>query len=100
MPAVLVLEDDPRPRPLDGFHVHPAAVEVAQVPCGFETIATIRADPRSASIPIVMFSRNERGLHQKALAHGADAFVAKGSLDWAELMDEVRRFMAPNPGPR
>ena len=29
---------------------------------------------------------------------GADAFVLKGSLDWADLLTEIERFVGPPPG--
>ena len=65
------------------------------LPDSFELIAKVRSDPRSATTPIVMFSIDSQNLKEKALLKGADAYVPKGSLDWAELMEEVRRFAGP-----
>ena len=65
------------------------------LPDSFHLIAKIRSHPRSATTPIVMFSTDSQDLKEKALLRGADAYVPKGSLDWAELLDEVRRFAGP-----
>jgi|SRR5579859_3701485 len=65
------------------------------LPDSFELIAKIRSDPRSASTPIVMFSIDSQNRKEQALLRGADAYVPKGSLDWAELLEEVRRFAGP-----
>src|SRR3954454_2091686 len=65
------------------------------LPDSFDLITKIRSHPRSATMPVVMFSTDSQNLKEKALLKGADAYVPKGSLDWAELMDEVRRFAGP-----
>ena len=67
------------------------------LPDGFELIAKIRADHRARSIPIVMFSTGSENFKDKALLLGADAYVPKGSLDWAELLAEIGRFAGPPP---
>jgi two-component system alkaline phosphatase synthesis response regulator PhoP len=64
----------------------------------FDTLASIRAESRQRRIPVVMFSNGGESLREKALMKGADAFVQKGSLDWAELLIEVARFVGPPRG--
>jgi CheY-like chemotaxis protein len=66
----------------------------------FETLETIRREQRGRPLPVVMFSTGGEDLKEKALLRGADAFVRKGSLDWAELLVEVVRFAGPPPGKR
>ena len=67
------------------------------IPESFELIGKIRSHPRPTGISIVMFSTDDQNLRERALMMGADAYVPKGSLDWAELLEEVRRFVGP-PG--
>jgi|SRR5579871_5390188 len=64
---------------------------------GFELISKVRSHRKPKMAPIVMFSHDEQNLREKSLLLGADAYVPKGSLDWAELMEEVRRFAGPPP---
>jgi DNA-binding response OmpR family regulator len=63
----------------------------------FELLADIRTKARVPSVPVVMFSADDQNLKQKALVKGADAYVPKGSLDWAELLAEIKRFAGPPP---
>jgi len=63
----------------------------------FDMLLAIRTIPRAASVPVVMFSRDDQNLQDKCLMAGANAYVPKGSLDWAELLEEVVRF-AGAPG--
>ncbi len=64
-------------------------------PGSFEMIRDVRAQRHTRSTAVIMFSRDEQNLREKALAHGADAYVPKGSLDWAELLDEIQKFVKP-----
>ena len=66
----------------------------------FDTLANIRAEPSARSTPVVMFSADDENLMQKALLQGADAYVPKGSLDWSELLTEIRRFADTGPRPQ
>lgn len=72
------------------------------IDCGvsdsFEMLKTIRGDARLRPIPVVMFSIDDQNLMNKAILAGADAYVPKGSLDWAELLVEVVRFAGQPPG--
>jgi CheY-like chemotaxis protein len=63
----------------------------------FETLAKVRAEKRIAPVPVVMYSESDANLREKALGKGAHAFVPKGSLDWAEIMTEINRFVGPPP---
>ncbi|MFO0858983.1 MAG: response regulator [Phycisphaerales bacterium] len=65
------------------------------LPDGFETLGKIRSEPRATPIPVVMFSIDNQNLKERALLSGADGYVPKGSLDWAELLAEVVRFAGP-----
>jgi len=67
------------------------------LPDSFDLLAQIRAEPRIASIPVVMYSESSANVREKALGIGADAFVPKGSLDWVELITEITRFVGPPP---
>lgn len=72
------------------------------IDCGiadsFDMLKAIRGETRSRAIPVVMFSIDDQDLKDKALLAGADAYVPKGSLDWAELLVEVVRFAGPPAG--
>jgi CheY-like chemotaxis protein len=61
----------------------------------FELLARIRAEPRAAATPVVMFSIDDENVREKAMLRGADAYVPRGSLDWADLLAEVQRFAGP-----
>ncbi len=61
---------------------------------GLELLKALRADAATASIPVIIFTANE-DLQPAALAAGADAFVVKGTLDWAVLHREIRRLAGP-----
>ncbi|MCK6477498.1 MAG: response regulator [Phycisphaerales bacterium] len=67
------------------------------MPDSFKTLAELRAQPNSHVVPVVMFSDDAPGHRERALLGGANAFVEKGTLDWAELLAEVTRFAGPPP---
>jgi hypothetical protein len=46
-----------------------------------------------------MFSIDDQNLKDRALLAGANAYVPKGSMDWAELLVEVARYAGEPPGP-
>ena len=68
------------------------------VPDSFEMLKMLRGDARARSTPVLMFSIDDQNLMNQALLAGADAYVPKGSLDWAELLVEVVRLAGPPPG--
>jgi CheY-like chemotaxis protein len=54
----------------------------------------LRADPRTAALPIVVVSaRVQEAERLRAIAAGADTFIAK-PYDTARLMDEIRARLA------
>lgn len=57
---------------------------------GIEFLLQIREDPRVAAVRVIIFSADP-DLRDLAMASGADAFVEKGSLDFAVLWREMRR---------
>jgi CheY-like chemotaxis protein len=79
------------------FQVPSLVVLDCGMPDSFEMIAKVRAEPRTFSIPVIMFTNASEDLREKALLKGADAYVPKGSLDWAELLAEIQRFAGPPP---
>ena len=56
---------------------------------GYETCALIKADPRTAMLPVVMVTASGTRQRLRALEVGADDFVTK-PFDQAELMARVR----------
>jgi len=64
----------------------------------FEMLKSLRAEQKARNVPVVMFSVDDQNLKEKALLTGADAYVPKGSLDWAELLMEVMRFAGKPEG--
>jgi CheY-like chemotaxis protein len=63
---------------------------------GFTLFIKMRADPRLRAIPFIMFSAHDE-VRDAAFQAGIDAFVSKGSLDWAPLRSELRRLAGPPP---
>ena len=71
----------------------PAVIVVdCGLPESFHVLEHLRSQPIGYTPAIVMFSIDDENLQQKALLKGADAYVPKGSLDWAELITEIRRY--------
>jgi CheY-like chemotaxis protein len=68
------------------------------VPDSFAILSRIRRESRTRATPVVMFSVESQDLRREALLRGADGCVPKGSLDWAELMEEIRRLAGAPPG--
>ena len=91
-----------------------------ELPDGFALIRSIREDVRVGGTCVIVFSAAEPDanpagappahdadaartaaaaaeLERTALAHGADAFVAKGALDWAQLRPKILRLAGPPP---
>jgi two-component system alkaline phosphatase synthesis response regulator PhoP len=66
------------------------------MPDSFATLTKIRAHLRRR-IPVVMFSTSDANHKAEALLRGADGYVAKGSLDWVELLAEIARLAGPPP---
>ena len=61
---------------------------------GFEVLAALRADPRTASLPVVMLTSSENGGDvARAKALGADDYVTK-ALDAKTFGERVRGVLA------
>jgi PleD family two-component response regulator len=60
---------------------------------GFEVFRAMRADPRLRTIPAIMFSASDGSIEAQAMAMGISAYVMKGSLDWANLFQEIVRLI-------
>src|SRR4051812_47257697 len=59
---------------------------------GLQVLEAIRSDPKTAVIPVVLFTGSfAPGLKEKALAAGAQDVLTKGSADWARLLDHIQR---------
>jgi len=61
---------------------------------GFSLIARLRADPRTAHIPVVLFSSSDSEEdRRRGMASGANAFLSKGAFDRGHLVDVVRNLL-------
>src|SRR5262245_11852465 len=61
---------------------------------GVELTRRVRADPRTADVPIVVMSGGGPGARERALAAGADAFLTK-PIQFAELGQILARWLTP-----
>lgn len=59
---------------------------------GLALFRHIRAIPRLADVPVIVFSAADGEVREKALGEGVNAWIVKASLDWAELGREIKRF--------
>lgn len=62
---------------------------------GWELVARIKADPRFANTPVVLvtaLAKDEE--RRRGLELGADAYIAKGLFNEAELLRTVERLVA------
>jgi CheY-like chemotaxis protein len=64
------------------------------MPCldGFGVLRAVRAHAELAHTPVLMFSADPEAKHH-AMRHGANGFIIKGSLDWAQLSAAVEKYM-------
>lgn len=61
---------------------------------GFSLIARLRADPRTAHIPVVLFaSSDSEEDRRRGLASGANAYLSKGAFDRGHLIDVVKNLL-------
>ena len=63
------------------------------MPClnGFDVLRAIRSDAALADLPVLMFSA-DAAAEGRALQHGAQGFIVKGSLDWAKVLATVEEW--------
>ena len=66
---------------------------------GMDVLRAIRADRRYDGIHVLLFSGECAEVAEQALAAGAQAFVQKASLDWAQLQRVLREFCTPRQKP-
>ncbi|HYO75598.1 MAG TPA: response regulator [Thermoanaerobaculia bacterium] len=65
---------------------------------GFEVADSLKEDPRTANIPIVVLTSKEISTDDRALLHAkVKGFVNKGSSAREQLVRELRRVTAPAP---
>ncbi len=62
---------------------------------GVALIEEIRRDAGLGKVPVILFSAALGDLQVKAMRAGADAFVTKHSMDWADLQREMVRLVGP-----
>jgi CheY-like chemotaxis protein len=60
---------------------------------GMSVLRALRADERLATVPLVVFSADDRP-RDEAMRLGVAAYVVKGSLAWAELSEQIDRLAA------
>ena len=74
------------------------------MPCldGFGVLRAVRAHAEWVHTPVLMFSADSASEDQ-ALRSGANGFILKGSLDWAQVSEAVERYagnLAQHGAPR
>jgi len=61
---------------------------------GFSLIARLRADQRTAHIPVVLFSSSDSEEdRRRGMASGANAYLSKGAFDRGHLVDVVKNLL-------
>lgn len=62
---------------------------------GFEVLKAIRSDPRTAALPVIMFTASSDDKHRdQAQQLKATDYWLKGQLDFAELRQRVQPFVS------
>jgi CheY-like chemotaxis protein len=65
---------------------------------GIGVLRALRADARQGMVPVVVFSADDRP-GDEAMHLGARAYVVKGSMDWANLSEQIDRLANGGGGP-
>ena len=60
---------------------------------GLGVLRAVRADPRTAHLPVLVYSAAGDAAREPALDAGATAFCVKGSLDPEQLIDQITALM-------
>jgi CheY-like chemotaxis protein len=60
---------------------------------GLGVLRAVRADPRTADLPVLIYSAAGDAAREPALAAGATAFYVKGSLDPEQLIAQMAVLM-------
>jgi CheY-like chemotaxis protein len=62
---------------------------------GLEVLRQVRLDPRTATVPIVMFTAvSDPVLEWHALQKGANDYLVKGRFDFHELSDRLSPYLS------
>lgn len=62
---------------------------------GLTFFREIRKDPSLRHVPVIIFSARSGEVRDVALQAGIDAYLVKGSMDWAILEYEILRLAGP-----
>lgn len=63
---------------------------------GFDVLRAVRADPRTAGLPVALFTAVcDAASRRRAAELGADAYLVKGRTGYDELTATVARLTAP-----
>ena len=66
---------------------------------GLDVLKSVRADPRLAAIPVVVYTAlSDDRTRAAARSLGANAYVVKGG-GWTDLHAEIRKYLSPPPKP-
>ena len=61
---------------------------------GLEVLRQVRLDPRTSTVPIVMFTAvSDPVLERHAIQKGANDYLVKGRLDFGELSDRLSPYL-------
>lgn len=64
---------------------------------GLEVLRVVRKDPRTAEVPVIMFSAAGEGqLRDAALRQGATGYWIKGTLDLSQLNQQLSTYLDPS----
>jgi len=66
---------------------------------GLMFFSEVRKDHRLHDVPVIMFTADDGPAREKAMKLGVDAYIIKGSMDWAELRREIARLAGPGTSP-
>jgi CheY-like chemotaxis protein len=63
---------------------------------GFDVLRELRADPKTASIPVVMHTAmGDPASRERAATMGADGYLLKGKVELDELQRVVEQYVGP-----
>ena len=63
---------------------------------GFDVLRAVRNDPRTAELPVIMFTAAGDGaFRERAMSQGANGFWVKGTLDIAQITQQLSTHLAP-----
>ncbi len=61
---------------------------------GLEVLRRVREDPRTAGVPVVMYSAvGDQQFASHALAKGANEYVVKGTVDFPALKSRLAKYL-------